>query len=99
MGAFAGARVCARVLHRQHSTAHTLCGLNSYFWCNFTGLCGMRQRCVDVRVRFPPGSHEGQEDMDNFTLGEINRGNFSRFDFQTIPTVNENTGGISCKGS
>lgn len=52
-----------------------------------------------ARRQFPPGSHMGQENMDNFTLGGINRGNFSRFHFQSIPTVNQNIGGISCKGS
>lgn len=59
----------------------------------------MHRRCVNVFVQFPPGSHEGQEDMDNFTLGETDRGNFSRFDFQSIPTAHENSGGMSCKGS
>lgn len=52
-----------------------------------------------VCTQFPPGSHGGKEDMDNFTLEGINRGNFSRFASQSIPFVNKNTEGISHKGS
>lgn len=48
-------------------------------------------------AQFRPGSHEGQDDMDEFTLGGINRDDFTTSGFQSIPSVNESIGGISCK--
>lgn len=50
-----------------------------------------------VYTQFPPGSHKGQEDMNDFTLGGINRDDLSTSGFQSILSVSDSTGGISCK--
>lgn len=91
-------RVCVRALCRQRS-AHTLCGLNSYFWCNFTGSCGMHQRCVKVCAQ-TVSSRISRGTSGQFHFGRNKtEATFRGFDFQSVPTVNENIGGISCEGS
>lgn len=51
-----------------------------------------------VYAEFPPGSHKGQEGMDDFTLGGISRDDLSTSGFQSILSVSESTGRILCKG-